>query len=1238
CQPPSIKKQSSVDTLYFIENTEVQIPCIAKGSGELSYTWYKNGEVLDINNPAFLERAAVGPGTGTLNIKTVVEDEGIYQCSVTNECGTSLSMKVFLATAKMPPFPHLNKPTEIKRVLGAYVKLDCKPPESVPRAKITWILKDSAQRNGVDETDASTNSVPLDSRVTMDYEGNLYITSLRREDEQGGKIYVCQAENLFTRSTNIGEDKKITVQGSTASDRGVDLLWHSGNETLVLVGRRARMKCIFSGYPEPIISWSRLTGGELERNRMTFDGNELVINEVQSKDAGQYQCTGRQRDSKSHVFTLTVEAAPQWKSQPRDVTAGVEESASFECDATGLPEPTVSWFINGKPYDELPPNPNRVLKDSTLTFTNLERDDSQVIQCNASNIHGSIWADVFLAVEALAPSFKQTPPEKLVIAENHTLVIPCHVLGKPKPRVVWYKGSQPLVHDRYRIQEHGDLLIEQSEKKDTGTYKCTAENRFGSITAEGEVMVRERTRIESQPMDEKVNYMNTVTFSCMARTDPMELENLRFRWLKNGQELQPSDRVTIQGGELTIAETNSKDTANYTCVAENGLDNDTATAALEVKAVPDPPLNVTLEECLAKQASIKWIFEDKMRNFDTMTKFIVEYMTEYKPGVWITATSLPYPALMAKVNLSPYAKYKFRVKAVNKMGMSEPSEPTSVWCETPVSVPDQNPDNVHTDESSTGFLVVRWKPMEELDLNGPKFRYEIEVQEQGTEFQQTHVVDDFRLSEKRIPVDNIYRPYLIKVRAVNQIGKAMSNPLTVTGYSGEAPPIVVPENFELDPDVNVTVTSAGFRWDPVDTHGDLIRGEFSGYKIRYWKAGERDTTLREHIVQASSADGQRGRRDVGEDNKVRGAVINLPSYADVEADVVVINKNFESNGSNVVNFSTPEGVPGEVEYLEALYRGSHHFLIQWQKPKEQNGIITGYQVSYRKINRIDFGPEVIAFDDLDPENDRVTLKDMEPDTQYRIFIRAKTAKGLGKDYFIDVRTISTVSFMALPVVKHVSPGENEANVTWEVVSKEKGSRHARFYYVEYRKKNTEKWIRSEEPIEDRSWGLVRHLEPGTHYEVQVLAMAQEKGDEFPSESFAFMTAGIGAARASFLTAAWFIGMMVAIAVLILILIIICIIKRNRGDNYPVQEKERLRGAYNDDNPDQFNGFGKGDENGVKGSNSFDRDVEKVPLDEDADSLDYGDDDASKFNEDGSFIGQYGRGEKPNEGTNASSIV
>ncbi|BFZ08562.1 hypothetical protein BsWGS_11601 [Bradybaena similaris] len=1240
CLPPNIIKQATSGILYFISGTKVEIPCKARGDGELTYTWLKDGVPLDLNSPYIKDRAFMNSGVGTLSITAQETDEGIYQCSVTNECGTSLSHKTMLDLAGIFPFPKLDKPVELKRFQGASLILTCNPPESVPKAKITWILIDSQTNrnyNDINEDSQGFITVPLSKRVTMDYNGNLYITNVQKEDEQGGKTYVCEAENTFIRSKNKGEDKRITVYDNPAPNMGVELMWHSDTETLALEGRSAKFKCIFSGQPEPSVSWMKGISSP-DKSRSVYDNNELIINDVQFQDAGEYTCMARNQISKDfmkHTFTLTVEAAPAWKVKPREVTVGVEESAVFECDATGHPTPTVEWFINGRPYADVPASPRRSLSGNTLSFSRLEKDDSQVIQCNASNIHGSIWSDVFLYVQALPPVIKEKPADEMVVAEGQDVKVPCLVTGKPKPRIIWYKGNQQLIHERFEILPNGYLLIKKTEKKDTGTYKCFAENKFGEASASGKITVRERTRIETTPMDSKVDYTNSVIFTCGATTDPMESAKLRIRWLKDGVELQPSHRVSINGGVLTINETNSKDTAMYTCVADNGLDNDTATATLQVKAVPDPPYNVSLKECLATRATIEWKFDEKMSNFDIMLKYIVEYSTEYKRGVWVELVSAQYPTNRVTVDLSPFAKYSFRVRAVNMMGTSEPSEPSSSSCETPMSVPDKNPGNVYTDESYTGFLVVKWSPVEQIDQNGPNFRYVVEVQEQGTQKVEVFEVTDYRITEKHIPVENIFRPYIIKVRSENQVGKASNEPSTIIGYSGEAPPLVVPDNFELDPDVNVTATSAGFRWDPVDTSPDMIRGEFSGYKIRFWKADEKETSLHEHIISPEPSNKSRKRRN-SLDGKVRGMVANLPSYAEILADVVVINRKFESNGSNTVNFSTPEGVPGRVEFLKAAYRGSHHFLLQWGKPTKPNGIILGYQISFQKISRLDVGPKTTAFEDIDPEQDQVELKDLEPDTQYRISITARTVEGFGEEFFIDVKTISDVSQLAKPVIQNVFPGDNNANVTWNMTT-EKGGRYPQLYYIEYLKKNSTKWVRIDHPVESQNWGMLEHLEPGTEYDVRVVAMSHVNGVEKSGNTIRFMTAGMSAAKASFLTATWFIGMMVAIAVLILILVIVCIVKRNKGDNYPVQEKERLRGNYTDENPDHFDDYGKGDENGIKGSGSFDQDAEKVPLDEDVDSLDYGDDEGSKFNEDGSFIGQYGTAEKENE-TNASSIV
>lgn len=53
---------------------------------------------------------------------------------------------------------------------------------------------------------------------------------------------------------------------------------------------------------------------------------------------------------------------------------------------------------------------------------------------------------------------------------------------------------------------------------------------------------------------------------------------------------------------------------------------------------------------------------------------------------------------------------------------------------------------------------------------------------------------------------------------------------------------------------------------------------------------------------------------------------------------------------------------------------------------------------------------------------------------------------------------------------------------------------------------------------------------------------------------------------SIATAGWFIGMILALAFLILLLVIICIVKRNRGGKYDVQDREMANGRQ--DYPDE----------------------------------------------------------------------
>ena len=65
---------------------------------------------------------------------------------------------------------------------------------------------------------------------------------------------------------------------------------------------------------------------------------------------------------------------------------------------------------------------------------------------------------MLLFVIALAPTIRSEPTEQKVV-EGSNITIPCGVEGKPKPRVVWYKGDQLLGGGRYQVLPNGDLQM-----------------------------------------------------------------------------------------------------------------------------------------------------------------------------------------------------------------------------------------------------------------------------------------------------------------------------------------------------------------------------------------------------------------------------------------------------------------------------------------------------------------------------------------------------------------------------------------------------------------------------------------------------------------------------------------------------------------------------------------------------------------------------------------------------------
>ncbi|CAG2210278.1 NRCAM [Mytilus edulis] len=257
-------------------------------------------------------------------IRPEAKDEGIFQCNAINEHGTSTTINVNLREAMLGAFPS-GEDTVRQIAVGHSVKLPCIPPTSVPKAEIRWVLKDTKT--------GKIEAINLNNRMTMDLEGNLYITAFQQSDFQNGRSYVCMAINNFVRQTTSAPGIVLQPAESFSTDDTIPLS--------LLVEATLGNLC-----PTPEIHWESNTGTIPDSRRtMSQGGQELRITS-QREDCGQYICfTTSQQIIEEKDF---IYSKPYWTGgEPKDIETSIGASATFYCNASGDPQPELEWYING---------------------------------------------------------------------------------------------------------------------------------------------------------------------------------------------------------------------------------------------------------------------------------------------------------------------------------------------------------------------------------------------------------------------------------------------------------------------------------------------------------------------------------------------------------------------------------------------------------------------------------------------------------------------------------------------------------------------------------------------------------------------------------------------------------------------------------------------------------------------------------------------------------------------------
>lgn len=250
----------------------------------------------------------------------------------------------------------------------------------------------------------------------------------------------------------------------------------------------------------------------------------------------------------AYISASTIKGPPTAQQRNLQQLARLGEEVKLFCPMDGNPVPYIEWSKGDETIDYQWTR-YRANKKS-LKIKDVDKSDSGRFVCKGINGFGKeqIEIDLIVIDPADFPGLPQgelpevTPPALTMDTVNardsfekrseETLRISCSAIGKPEPKITWYKnGHELLEHTR---EKHGKsiLLIRNLMQRDTGTYTCVARNMVGETSKEFHLDIEEELNehpdFSNGPMNRTVREGDTATFDCRVRSSAKP----HIKWLK----------------------------------------------------------------------------------------------------------------------------------------------------------------------------------------------------------------------------------------------------------------------------------------------------------------------------------------------------------------------------------------------------------------------------------------------------------------------------------------------------------------------------------------------------------------------------------------------------------------------------------------------------------------------------------------------------------------------------------
>ncbi|XP_078349358.1 contactin-3-like [Oculina patagonica] len=548
----------------------VTLKCSAQSNKKITYEWQHNNNTIQTDKkPRITIR-----DDGSLRIsKTELDDEGIYRCLASIKRGARkgrLVRKSRLALLTVEGMCSeatiLSRPTQTTKFpVGTDLSLRCRCRSS-GTGTVRWIKNGATVR-------------PVNGRISLDHR-KLVINNTNFADSGNYTCYVT-IDNLGTaKSENleiwVGDKPQIKV--------------HPPDRLQAVKGQTVYMDCLATGIPPPQIYWyyigpvwSQHVKHSIRNDskHVIHSNGTLVIRSLETKDMGVYECaTSNVMGSTSKQFKIYTPI--NFRTKPKNTTVVVGKITVLRCNASGIPEPDISWR---KEHGGLDKKRFRQLSNGYLHIRDVHMSDAGGYFCVA------ITSDDLKEIKATL-RVVESDVIKLSHSHKHSIEaflgarrkITCDFHGSPPITVTWAKKGLDKLPSR--VEHHGtSMVIKKVALSDAGQYICNASNAFSSGTTYVNVSVYDPLRFLIEPSNKTAFVGDSVWFHCVATGSPKP----RVTWLKHDQGGRPLDEEKYkahENGSLNIRDVQFSDRGRYFCIAATNVDLKQKTVHLEVKENP----------------------------------------------------------------------------------------------------------------------------------------------------------------------------------------------------------------------------------------------------------------------------------------------------------------------------------------------------------------------------------------------------------------------------------------------------------------------------------------------------------------------------------------------------------------------------------------------------------------------------------------------------------------------------